>query len=141
MGRKMAVLAVLGAVVAALGSTPSVQAESRIAAVAGEEGLYEVSGPDAETLAWSNCKDGQTCFFEHTNGGGVLWVVPTCWRNNVPTSFNDLASSVWNKGGGPVDLFADTNSGGYLGTTSQGWQGNLRAEHNDRLSSVDVRCP
>ncbi|MFE2638349.1 peptidase inhibitor family I36 protein [Streptomyces scopuliridis] len=133
-------MAALGAVVAAVVSTPTAQAESRMTPVAGEEGLYEISGPDAGILAWSNCLDGQTCFFQDSNGGGVLWVVPTCWKNEVPSAFDNRASSVWNKGGGPVDLFYNHGWTGYLGTVPHWWQGNLALEHNDRLSSVDVRC-
>ncbi|MEU8889427.1 peptidase inhibitor family I36 protein [Streptomyces sp. NPDC048442] len=140
MRKMLNTLAVIGAVAAVMAGTSTANAESRIVPVAGESGLYEVSGPGAAILGWNNCADGQTCFFQYKNGGGLLWVVPSCWKNEVPGAFDNKASSVWNKGGGAVDLYYNHGYTGYLGTTARWWQGDLAASHDDRLSSVDVRC-
>ncbi|MEU8889425.1 hypothetical protein [Streptomyces sp. NPDC048442] len=78
------------------------------------------------------------CFFQYKNGGGLLWVVPSCGKNPVPGVLRP--SSVWNKGGSLVDLYSSAGPAEYLGTVPRGWQGDLSLEQHHRVGSVDVRC-
>ncbi|MER7768823.1 peptidase inhibitor family I36 protein [Kitasatospora sp. NPDC096140] len=133
-----AVAALAGASV--LAAAPSASAGTAVTAVAGEPGLYRVTGPDALDSAWDLCKDGQTCFWQNANAGGWIWIVPYCGLNDVPDWFDDRASSVWNRGGGPADIYAGSDYSGFMGTVPRWWQGNLASAHNDRLSAVNVRC-
>ncbi|MFE1414269.1 peptidase inhibitor family I36 protein [Streptomyces sp. NPDC058746] len=129
-----------GGATAATATAPAPAAEGKITPIAGEPGLYRITGSDVGILAWNNCQDGQTCFFQNSNGEGILWVVPSCWKNKVPSAFDNRASSVWNRGGGPVAVYYNTDWTGYLTTYGRWWQGNIALEHNDRISSVDVLC-
>ncbi|MGG8406994.1 peptidase inhibitor family I36 protein [Streptomyces sp. 12297] len=141
MRKSIAALAVTATVAAVVvGGTSAASADTRVVKDSTVAGLYHLSGENVGALAYDNCLNGQTCFFQYTGGGGILWVVPSCGRNKVPSAFNDKASSAWNKGGGPADLFYNTDYTGFLGTMPWGFRGDLRADHQDRLSSLVVNC-
>ncbi|CAL9334207.1 peptidase inhibitor family I36 protein [Streptomyces sp. enrichment culture] len=140
MRKRIAALAAATAAVFALAAPTAASAEeTRVTEVPGVAGLYWLSGGDYGTRAWSECGSG-SCFFQNSNGGGWLWVVPSCGHHVVPSWFQDRASSAWNRTSTPIHLYRHSDYTGYLGTVPAGFQGNLAAAHNDVLSSVFAAC-
>lgn len=113
--------------------------QTEVTPVPGAEGVYKYTGGDFRAAAWADCGGG-SCFFSEFDGGGYRWTVPSCGRHNVPTWFNDLATSAWNRTPTTILIFKDSNSGGYLGPMPGWFQGNLAYDHNNKMSSVDALC-
>ncbi|MET8829843.1 peptidase inhibitor family I36 protein [Streptomyces sp. NPDC004610] len=96
-------------------------------------------GPVPAHRAWSECGSG-SCFFPNDNGGGWLWVVPSCGHHPVPGWFQDRASSAWNRTPTRIHIYKHTDYGGYLGTVPAWFQGNLASADEDVMSSVFADC-
>ncbi|MET7503253.1 peptidase inhibitor family I36 protein [Streptomyces microflavus] len=99
-------------------------------------------GTDAGIEAWDNCLHGQACLFQNSNGGGTMWVVPSCNRvYNLSSSMNNRASSLWNRAGSPLNVYNGNDGNTMLG--SYGAYGppiNLPTSFNDKISSVYAPC-
>ena len=87
-----------------------------IAVVAAALLMMTIAAAGAQAAApadWADCRAGYSCYFTHADGGTPMWVAPSpgCFdlgRMNPP--FNDRISSVWNRGGGYVDMYNWTGS-------------------------------
>ncbi|MFB7475258.1 peptidase inhibitor family I36 protein [Kitasatospora sp. NPDC056184] len=113
--------------------------QTTVTPVPGTDSVYKYEGGDFGAQAYNDCGGG-TCFFSEFDGGGYLWIVPSCGRHNVPTWFNDLATSAWNRTSVTVNIFQDSNQRGYLGPMPGWFKGNLYIGHNNKMSSVDSLC-
>ncbi|MFH8223688.1 peptidase inhibitor family I36 protein [Streptomyces sp. NPDC018057] len=107
--------------------------------VPGTHDVYKYEGGDYGAQAYTDCAGG-TCFFSELDGVGYRWTVPACGRHNVPTWFNDLATSAWNRTSVTVNIFKNADQGGYLGPMPGWFKGNLDIAHNNLMSSVDSLC-
>lgn len=65
---------------------------------------------DVAPLAWNDCPDWYSCYFQHENGGGWLWKAPSNGCFEFEGSLRNAISSIWNRGRYPVFLY-DTDSG------------------------------
>ncbi|MEU9417927.1 peptidase inhibitor family I36 protein [Streptomyces sp. NPDC048272] len=100
------------------------------------------NGTDAEIKAWDNCIHGQACLFQNSNGGGTMWVVPSCnVVYNLDSSINNRASSLWNRAGSPLSVYNGNNGNTMLGSYGAfGPPINLPGNFNDKISSVYAPC-
>ncbi|MFD0412404.1 peptidase inhibitor family I36 protein [Streptomyces sp. NPDC127108] len=123
--------------------TPTVAsaAETQFTKVPGVEGLYRVTGTDGDRAArdaYNRCGEG-TCFFQHYNGEGLFWVVPSCGRHHLPGYLDGKTTSAWNRTPTTVILYDGTYTG-RLGPLPGWFKGNLHPDHDNKLSSVDAAC-
>ncbi|MEU5772317.1 peptidase inhibitor family I36 protein [Streptomyces venezuelae] len=137
--RIAATVAAMAAAFALAAPTAASAEESSVTEMPGVEGLYWVSGKDYGAWAWSECGSG-SCFFQNSNGGGWLWVVPSCGHHKVPSWFEDRASSAWNRTPTRIHIYKHSDYSGYLGTVPGWFQGNLASGHNDVMSAVFADC-
>lgn len=94
------------------------------------------------------CPGGSSCYYEHPNGQGRVWVAPSCGFYNlgqpsmVEPVFNDQISSIDNAGNGEVRLYNWGDDGWhYLSTIPQGVAVNqLPAGVDDAVDAVDIQC-
>ncbi|MFJ2744967.1 peptidase inhibitor family I36 protein [Streptomyces sp. NPDC087440] len=142
---KLTTFAVVGAVAAMLAVTPTAGAETRITPVAGQPGVYTVTGPDAAIKRYDWCQNGETCFFSEADGGGIgsgtkaFWRAP-CGYSVAPNDFRNRATSAWNRRNAAAEIFYYPDWTGSMGVIPGGWQGNLAPEDNDGMDSVYVYC-
>ncbi|WP_125262732.1 peptidase inhibitor family I36 protein [Streptomyces alboflavus] len=139
--RKRALVGVAALVMALITPTVASAAETRFTEVPGVEGLYRVTGTDGDRAvrdAYDRCGAG-TCFFQHYNGEGLIWIVPSCGRHQVPGYLDGKATSAWNKTSTTVILYDGIYSG-RLGPMPGGFKGNLDPRHDNKMSSVDAAC-
>ncbi len=148
--RSKIALAAMGAtlVLASTMGTAFAQDQTRSSSAATAAGSNRVvqplyfSGPDAAIKAWDQCQHGQACLFQNSNGGGTLWVVPSCnqiW--NLDASMNNRTSSLWNRAGSTLNVY--NGNGGNTFLASYGKFGppiNLPGTFNDKISSVYAPC-
>ncbi|MDJ0465495.1 peptidase inhibitor family I36 protein [Streptomyces sp. H27-C3] len=99
-------------------------------------------GVDAGIKAWDNCLHGQACLFQNSNGGGTMWVVPSCGVvYNLNSSINNRSSSLWNRAGSSLNVYNGNNGNTMLGSYGAfGPPINLPASFNDKISSVYAPC-
>jgi hypothetical protein len=95
-------------------------ARGRIAAlVAGiVVALGATAAPASAATGYDRCAHGNFCLFEHGAGKGEMFVVyspRSKQRVNVPLSFNDKASSAWNRSARAMGLHRDANCRSRLG--------------------------
>jgi hypothetical protein len=97
--------------------------------------------PAVSTLAWE-CDGGYSCYFDGANGTSRFWVAPRGGEFFDLGSFsppqNDKMTSVWNGGGGDVDLYDWRGYWAYVGTVGVGTYGNLRSDINNIVDGVLV---
>jgi hypothetical protein len=94
------------------------------------------------------CPGGSSCYYEHPNGQGRVWVAPSCGFYDLGQPgvaepvFNDQISSIDNAGNGEVKLFNWGDDGWhYLSTIPQGVAVNqLPAGVDDAVDAVDIQC-
>ncbi|MFJ4686985.1 peptidase inhibitor family I36 protein [Streptomyces sp. NPDC091377] len=137
--RIAAFIAATAAVCALAAPTAAGAEETRVTKVQGVAGLYWLSGGDYGTRAWSECGSG-SCFFRDDNGGGWLWVVPSCGHHAVPAWFEDRASSAWNRTPTRIHIYKHSDYSGYLGTVPAWFKGNLASADEDVMSAVFADC-
>jgi hypothetical protein len=68
---------------------------------------------DVGPFAWADCRSGNSCYFQNAEGGTPVWVAPSpgCFNlGEMNPPFNDRISSVWNRGGGLVNMYNWTGS-------------------------------
>ncbi|MFI8931605.1 peptidase inhibitor family I36 protein [Streptomyces sp. NPDC053474] len=124
-----------------VGPNAASASETQFTKVPGVEGLYRVTGANSDVIAqdaYDRCGAG-TCFFQHYNGEGLFWVVPSCGRHHVPGYLDGKATSAWNRTPTPIVLYDGTYTG-RLGTMPGWFKGNLNPAHDNKLSSVDAAC-
>ncbi|MGW6285966.1 MULTISPECIES: peptidase inhibitor family I36 protein [unclassified Streptomyces] len=102
----------------------------------------QYKGTDVGITAWDNCLHGQACLFQNSNGGGTMWVVPSCGVvYNLNASMNNRTSSLWNRAGSTLNIYNGNGGATMLG--SYGAYGppiNLPSNFNDKISSVYAPC-
>ncbi|MEV7282274.1 peptidase inhibitor family I36 protein [Streptomyces sp. NPDC093111] len=113
--------------------------QTTVTLVPGTDNVYKYEGGDFGAQAYNDCAGG-TCFFSEFDGVGYRWTVPGCGRHNVPTWFNDLATSAWNRTSVTVNIFKNANQSGYLGPMPGWFKGSLDPAHDGMMSSVDSLC-
>ncbi|MCX5078584.1 peptidase inhibitor family I36 protein [Streptomyces sp. NBC_00424] len=100
------------------------------------------SGADARIKAWDQCHHGQACLFQNSDGGGSMWVVPSCnqiW--NLDPSMNNRTSSLWNRAGSTLNVYNGNGGNTMLGSYGAfGPPINLPGSFNDKISSVYAPC-
>jgi hypothetical protein len=92
-----------------------------------------------------DCSPGYSCYYDGRNGTGWRWVAPSCgWFDlgRMRPPFNDRISSIWNRGGGAIDLYNwDGRSRWiYLGTVPIGARGNLPPQIDNIVDAVRIAC-
>ncbi|MDJ0382452.1 peptidase inhibitor family I36 protein [Streptomyces sp. G-G2] len=89
---------------------------------------------------WDNCLHGQACIFQNSDGGGLLWVVPSAGSFKLGNyNMSDRTSSVWNRSGGNMNLYDYSDFTGLL--SSFGPYGppiNIPTGINDKASSLTL---
>lgn len=139
--RKRAFVSVATFVMTLITPTVAGAAETQFTKVPGVEGLYRVTGTDGDRAArdaYDRCGAG-TCFFQHYNGEGLFWVVPSCGRHHLPGYLDGKTTSAWNRTPTTVILYDGTYTG-RLGPLPGWFKGNLDPNHDNKLSSVDAAC-
>ncbi|MFD5142812.1 peptidase inhibitor family I36 protein [Streptomyces sp. NPDC058401] len=100
----------------------------------------KVSDPQSVATVWDNCLHGQSCVFQNSNGGGLLWVVPSAGSFKLANyDMNNRISSVWNRSGGTLSLYDGSDYSGLLAQYgAYGPPINVPTGINDRASSVTL---
>ncbi|MFE4392846.1 MULTISPECIES: peptidase inhibitor family I36 protein [Streptomycetaceae] len=98
-----------------------------------------VSGDSLATV-WDNCLHTQACLFTDTNGGGLIWEVPSAGSFKLANyGLDNKVSSFWNRSGGTLSLFDGSDFTGYLvGSGPFGSPVNVPWGVNDRASSITL---
>ncbi|MCX4539426.1 peptidase inhibitor family I36 protein [Streptomyces sp. NBC_01565] len=100
----------------------------------------EVQGTAPSATVWDNCIHGQACVFQNSNGGGLLWVVPSAGSFKLSNyDMNNRISAVWNRSGGTMTLYDGSDFSNSLGQFgAYGPPINVPTGINDRASSLTL---
>lgn len=115
------------------------KAAAAAAMVTGLAATALLAGPTPAQAAFSDCRLGYVCLWQHNSYNGRIFMVRM--DENIPNigsyaDMNDRTTSIWNRTTRNVEFFQDSNYRGYLFTFGPFHSSAaIQPQHNDRITS------